>query len=139
MPDAVALSGATSRNARAAASAAASRDGWTSVAAIEREVSIASTTVASSRGTESVARGRATPTMSARQRDEREQRAAGSRRIRRGAGDEAATSAGVPEARALRLAPALADDEQHDERPGSRAGRASASGRAEAHRRCLRR
>ena len=88
-------SGATSRKVRAAATAAASREGFTSVAVIEREVSSARMTVACSPGTESVARGRATPTINAASATSA--RANGSSlRMRRGAGADAATSAGVP-------------------------------------------
>ena len=107
--------GATSRNVRAAASAAASREGFTSVAAIEREVSIARMTVASRPGSESFARGLATPTMSAASAT-RAMANGSSLRILRGAGSDAATSAGVPNRAPWRLAPALADDEQHHER-----------------------
>ena len=90
-------SGATSRKVRAAATAAASREGFTSVAVIEREVSSARTTVASRPATESVARGRATPTINAASATSA--RANGSSlRMRRGAGADAATSAGVPNA-----------------------------------------
>ena len=55
------LAGTLRRNSAASALAAASRDGFTSVALIEREVSTASITVASWRRTETVAWGRATP------------------------------------------------------------------------------
>jgi hypothetical protein len=58
-------SGIWSRKRRAASWAAWSRDGFTSVAVIERETSTTSITVASSRATDSVACGRATPTSSA--------------------------------------------------------------------------
>ena len=54
--------GTFSTNALAACFAASSRVGSTSSAFIERETSIASTTVASSRGTLTTACGRATPT-----------------------------------------------------------------------------
>jgi hypothetical protein len=55
------FSGTSARNVFAAARAASSRVGSTSFAFIERDTSIASTTVASSRGTLTVACGRATP------------------------------------------------------------------------------
>ena len=57
------FSGTSSRNVFAAMRAASRRVGSTSVAFIEREESIASTIVASSRGTLTVACGRATPTI----------------------------------------------------------------------------
>jgi hypothetical protein len=57
-------SGTSSRKARAAALAASKRFGATSFAAIERETSIVSTTVASSRVTSLTMCGRATPTTS---------------------------------------------------------------------------
>ncbi len=55
-------SGMLDRNVEAAARAATIREGSTSAASIEREMSTASTIVASSRFVVSVASGRATPT-----------------------------------------------------------------------------
>jgi hypothetical protein len=57
------FSGTSSRKVFAAVLAASRRVGSTSFAFIERETSIASTIVASSRGTLTVACGRATPTI----------------------------------------------------------------------------
>ena len=56
------FSGTSATNSRTARRAATSRVGGTSFDRIESETSIASTIVASSRGTETVACGRATPT-----------------------------------------------------------------------------
>jgi hypothetical protein len=83
------------RKASAAALAAPSRVGLTSVAFIDRDVSMASSTVASSRGTETVACGRATPTTIAASATRR----IASGRCRRQPGERSTTpgsSAGLP-------------------------------------------
>ena len=106
------------------------RVGWTSVASIEREVSIASTIVASSRVTSRTTCGRATPT----DEERRARRARGSRRARAAASPATRRrgSGRAPGSRtARRRAGACGRRARRDRRgSGSRAGPTSASGQA---------
>ena len=121
-----------------AARAAASRVGWTSCAVIERETSIASTTVASLRGTLTCACGRATPTISAasatRKSAERHER----RRRRARASTRFGSSAGVAKRAAWRRAAPLAHDARARRAAAATTSASSASGAVEAHRRAAR-
>ena len=121
------------RNVAAAARAATIRVGSTSAASIEREMSTASTIVASSRFVVSVASGRATPTSMAARAASRT--ASGmSRRARGGRGDDLRQQPGAREALGApgRVA-ARARRTRRDERQ-QRAGASKRQRRLEAHR-----
>ena len=130
--------GTSSRNWLTALLAASKRFGLMSVAVIEREWSVASTTVACSIGTATTAWGRASAT-TGRGRDRVEQRREVAAHSRDRAGVTAAASAGAGERLAAAHARALREHVERRSPATTTAGRAAQRERRRSLRRALRR